>query len=67
MGHPDFLLQEAIHIQARLDALRQYRGYPERLAQAIARRERELWDEIRQREHATDRVKQDGVGSLGAG
>jgi len=53
MPNPDFLLHEAIHIRARLEALSNYDGNPKALAADIARRESEMWDDIRHREHAT--------------
>jgi|MDTB01.2.fsa_nt_gb hypothetical protein len=52
MPNPEFILQEAIHITARIDALANYNGIRSDLAIDITRRERELWDNVRQREHA---------------
>lgn len=52
MPNPEFLLHEAIHMRARLEALSNYDGKRADLVADVGRRERELWDEIRQREHA---------------
>ena len=52
MPNPELILQEAIHITARIDGLANYNGIRSDLAIDITRRERELWDNVRQREHA---------------
>jgi hypothetical protein len=52
MPNPEFILQEAIHITARIDTVANYNGIRSDLAIDITRREHELWDNVRQREHA---------------
>ena len=49
MPNPEFILQEAIHITARIDALANYNCIRSDLAIDITRRECELWDNVRQR------------------
>ena len=57
MPNPEFILQEAIHITARIDALANYNGIRSDLAIDITRRERELWDNVRQHEHAVRSIR----------
>ena len=52
MPNPEFLLHEAIHITAHIDALANYNGKRSDLATDITRREREYGTNMRQREHA---------------
>ena len=52
MPNPEFLLHEAIHITAQIDALANYNSKRSDLATDITRREREYGTNMRQREHA---------------